>query len=462
MRRKYLPGFKEALEWLDDNYGFFLTPVLNMGYPEVDMECDSAYVTLDVKAEGGFVFRVNPEFTGNCSTEELAGVLAHETMHVLLGHMRLVENYTDPKRFNIAADVIINDYLYDAGFQLPDGVLRGESVVGYDCALADLADVYHAIKMPEKQQGSSQDEKSPQGSAPAGGGQGSNSSDGGQGEQPGADETHESCGFSERIREAIEAARNAGEDIEKALKEGAKDVQDNVGALMPADLDQAAQKTGLAAGSGFFTEDEYASENGMTLNWAKLLSEVEPDILKKPGKLRTPEQTSWHAPRRKLVSYYPKIVLPTTKVKEEEPKKKRGDSKPMLVLALDCSGSIPRDMVNKMTRLARSVPEDLIEIQVCTFSTYYVPFDPQAAHNKTASGGTDFSAVEHYVRKISKGKYPKAVIVITDGEAQFYSVKPKNEELKNWTWLMTYNSYRTQHLEQMSGKERVKALKDFI
>lgn len=480
----HVPGFVEAANWLDDNFPTFLGPILNMGSPRSISDCPTAYVALDPKEKGGFFFGVNPTFSSSCTTEEFAGALAHETMHVLLSHLTLVSKYDDARRFNLAADAIINDYLTDMGFTLIEGAVNGQDLVGYNCARRDIDDVYHAI--PEEESSSEDEDEGSQGmpgdpgdsgdsssgspsgadqsesSQPSSDSEGSSSEDASSdappsGNQPGedaqTDDAHEPCGFHERATKALEEAEREGKDSATIGSKIDAEIRKALGESFPADLDADAPKSSLSApgaGSGFSTAEGYASETGMKVDWVKLLAAINPDILKKPGALKPKMKTSYHAPRRKITSLYPGVILPNSREAEKKHKKKKGSLKPSIVLALDTSGSIPRSMVAKMQELALTVPQDLIDVRCCTFSTQYVPFDINRKSNKIAYGGTAFSAVEEFVRSVKatefNGSYPSAVVVITDGGASFYGngMSPTRDQLKeNWHWVSTSKSYFT-------------------
>lgn len=65
----------------------------------------------------------NPGFVTAQSIEQLIGLLCHEAMHDGFGHHARLLNL-DHQRANVAADLAINDLLFDCGIKLPDGGLR--------------------------------------------------------------------------------------------------------------------------------------------------------------------------------------------------------------------------------------------------------------------------------------------------------------------------------------------------
>lgn len=106
--------------------------------------------SVQTMATNGEEIRYNADFVATLSKPELVFVLAHETMHSVLEHMYRREK-RDAKRWNIAADYVINDLLvkefgHGSLGALPKGALydpnlvaNGESTVEVYNALPDDA-----------------------------------------------------------------------------------------------------------------------------------------------------------------------------------------------------------------------------------------------------------------------------------------------------------------------------------
>jgi predicted metal-dependent peptidase len=73
-------------------------------------------------ATNGFRISYDPEFMKKLSLAEIKGVLKHEVMHIASMHHLRRQN-RDPKKWNIAADYVINALLVEEGVTLPQGVL---------------------------------------------------------------------------------------------------------------------------------------------------------------------------------------------------------------------------------------------------------------------------------------------------------------------------------------------------
>jgi len=112
----------------------------------------------------------NPDFMDKCSDEELFGVVLHESLHIILMHMwRRGER--DPRLWNIANDAIINAYIKQRLYQLPEGAVH----IGWVKESMDSEHVYKRLKRQEdehkqqQQQSGSGDGEEGDSDAPSGG-----------------------------------------------------------------------------------------------------------------------------------------------------------------------------------------------------------------------------------------------------------------------------------------------------
>jgi len=65
----------------------------------------------------------NPEYAAGLSHRELAGVLLHEVLHCALKHVSR-RGDRDPRVYNVAADVVVNEMVLQQEYQLPCGHVR--------------------------------------------------------------------------------------------------------------------------------------------------------------------------------------------------------------------------------------------------------------------------------------------------------------------------------------------------
>jgi hypothetical protein len=437
----YKRGYRDSIDYLDYNFAFFLTHVLNMGKPELDPGIPTAAVLLPSKKarRDDFKYIFNPTLFAMLDTEERAFVMAHETMHVLLNHLMLLRKgqeqgkFKDMRRFNIAADCVINDYLVGMGLEpgrMANYGVFGPQTVGYNCANATVTQVYDDV--PEPQDDDQQQD-----------------GDGGSSGDP----------LDDFMKQAAAAQSNPGfddhswleakdTDAEAEAEKLGQDAKDNAQGSTPQDLeDKKSSDAGNPPPSivhGIGTgEDQrmqrWQEEKGVSMKWAELLREIDPDMFKKGG---PPPRPSYHSPRRKLVGInrdlraagQRPVILPVIR---KDDRRKDGEI-PSIFMALDASGSCAHH-INTFITLAKSVPANKIKLWCVTFTTVVRDLD---LDNPTYhSGGTAFGPIEEYVRTRvvpELGHYPKAVVVVTDGDGHF-SPKPAEEHKARWTWLLTDN-----------------------
>lgn len=112
---------------------------------------------LSTCATNGKILWINPEKFAKLTVKERVGMLAHEIMHVILQHASRKHAYLQlglgpdfkvfsTKRFDHAADYIINAHLIAQGFTLPLGSLQNSQVTGDDI----IDEVY--LKLPDDEE----------------------------------------------------------------------------------------------------------------------------------------------------------------------------------------------------------------------------------------------------------------------------------------------------------------------
>jgi predicted metal-dependent peptidase len=514
-RRQLEAHYRGAFDWLDNNYAYFVTNVLSIGRPAWTSEIPTAAVGLQEaeenykKAKVGqrhetdFEFLFNPAFASKLDTRTMAFVLAHEAMHISLNHLKLSDRWLDKderkrlidkyqawrrhegerltrdeiksmveqqqiaKRLNFAMDAVINDYLAQAGFHVDgfvnkDGkpcAIRGESLIGEDCAFLTVTEVMDRLEDQEEEQGdcdscdgtgeqSDEDGNGTGEPCPDCEGTGSASGDA-RGE--GAMDSHDwmlDPEFADMMADAIDKAMD---EIEKAQNlppdlQDKKDAEDGQETAEEQALNKAMQ-----AGSEEGNIREFQEVHGLSMAWIKLLQEVDPDIFKEPG-LAPPPVPDWRNRPRKLGAFSrDQLNLPT--LKQDVRQEKKSKTKPAIVIALDYSGSIGAHDADRFATLAKSIPQERIKLFACTFTTTYREFDIENPHGG-GIGGTNFEAIVQFindkVRPELDGAYPKAVVVITDGCASIRTW-PTAEESESWYWLLSPDNYYDYYEKNRGG-----------
>jgi predicted metal-dependent peptidase len=96
-------------------YGHFL-----MGVPKAfDLTVPTAAVSLFERQM--VKLRINPQFWDSISEAHRYGLVKHEVLHIVLRHLVFLKNYANRAIFNIAADLVVNQFI--APEQLPDGAV---------------------------------------------------------------------------------------------------------------------------------------------------------------------------------------------------------------------------------------------------------------------------------------------------------------------------------------------------
>lgn len=435
--------WRDAVDYLNNNYAYFLTEVLNIGKPSWDPTVPTAAVALKDdadKSDGShFKFVFGPAFAEQLSVEQFAAIMAHETLHILLEHLWMVHPdsrlrcFKDLRRFNIAADCVINDYLSNYGFEFPDGVVHGDDVVGFDCSAVSIHEVYHLIEQMSDEEF----------------------------EQKFGGDGFTSIDIHDWMTDATPEERR---EMAKALK--------GLGIPMPddcKDLTDPKEYTGNGVDASRSPVDMKANGQDLSLAWHDLLKKVDPDIVRKKGFGRR-ELSSFRTPRRKLIGFPSGgAILPV--LDDPVGEMANAGSRTVIALALDTSGSISRQVVDAFVGLAQSIPSNKVDVVCCSFTTDYMELDLD--NPVYHGGGTCFSAIEEFIKQKVEpdlGNYPSAVIVVSDGEAEFYSRKIAKEHKDNWHWLLcnghdpkgNASSHSKNRLVNTFSTEQVMDLREFI
>lgn len=83
--------------------------------------------TIPTAATNGRQIMINPQFFDRLSLDQQEAVLLHEVLHAALLHVSRGTG-RDSKRWNIAADIVVNGILTREGFDLPEGGVREQAL----------------------------------------------------------------------------------------------------------------------------------------------------------------------------------------------------------------------------------------------------------------------------------------------------------------------------------------------
>jgi predicted metal-dependent peptidase len=435
--------YRRGMKWLDEHQPFFTSFVVALGVPTITHTADTAEVRLN-RERDELELALNPEWLADKTDAEAGAVLAHEAYHVLLDHFHeLTQTTIFPNHTALvyAHECIINDSLVNEFFSVPKEMFFGPELVGEDCSNLSTEEAYRLFEhMADEQQSQSGAGEAGEGDEGDAGGMGGS----GLPECPFklviVDDAAQE--LADRLDQAMIDAAHSGDVKPQDVPQELADRMAEIGLI--TDAAPRADARGFGAGSQQSAADILMEQNkSLNLNWVEILAQINPKIMESAGDVRRQTKANWAAPRRKMAYAYPNVILPTIKTIDDRDGN-TPEKKPTVLLALDFSGSIPRNMTQVLALLARSIPKDLMDVHAYTFSTITVPFDPEVkGYQRTASGGTDFSCVERVAKEMQakdpQKNYPY-VICMTDGEADFNSLKPNEQQLKEqWFWMATDN-----------------------
>lgn len=410
--------FDNAIDELYKTNHFLAAEITKLGYPKMVRGYPPTAGVMWDKARKKICFMFNEKFAEKVNDEEFMFTVAHETRHVIGGHIFFLrdeidklERLNEPKKkinrfamkFNKAADCVVNDslvnlYKFPKCFSTKEDMFQacyGKEMVGVDCQDLTAMDVFYLL--PEAQEG--EDDV----------------------------ENHE--GWKSFMNEDgtmdkgfVDAVKNFIEDNmdNSALSDEEMEQVDKIKESMENSLDTYTQQAGNTAVG---KSRSIGSVGNESLKWSHILSHfVETKKI----------EDVWNRPHRKLVSTYPDVILPTSKYKEKQE----------IFVAIDSSGSIDYNALRLFATVLKNSPGNL-DIRAISFDTMCYEYDVKGDDPPKGGGGTAFHIIENYIQTNLK-KYPKAVFVLTDGHGS-----PVNPEFPNrWCWIL-YGHYITTYCDTM-------------
>ena len=392
--------FKKAIDDLYDSACNLATEVTKLGYPKLSKRVPTAGVSWD-KQRKQICFEFNEEFAKKLSDEEFSFVVAHEAMHMAICHVfliteqvgkirrnsklsdqdKIIQSNIFMMKSNIAADCVVNDSLvniYKLKPQLEDIAVYGKKTVGFDCDNLSMMEVYrmlpevkfHVFDVHDWESFMDKDGKI-------------------------------NKDFADKIKSFIE--RN--------LNNSALSDEEN---QRIQDAAEAFQNSQQAGSTPLGCRRPVVKVGRNFVNWSRLVLEII-DAKK--------QEDHWSRPNRRLISIYPKVILPLFEPQEIE----------TVFVAIDASGSIDPDQLSLFVDVVRNSPKRF-KIEAVTFDTQCYPLnimeeDPQGG------GGTAFQCIQDYITKTYK-KSPRCIVVLTDGHGSFINA----EFPDRWCWLLTDQS----------------------
>lgn len=328
---------------------FYGTLAMGMGCEIVGDEITETMAT------DGKALYVNPAWVDTQGDPELRFTVAHEALHVALGH-HTRRGTRDPKLWNVATDHVINLALIAEGFKAPEGILADPRFAGMSAEQVYAALAKEGGGKPQPQQGQSK--------SGAGGG------------APG------------QIGDVLDAADPADQAAMRAAE-----LERQVKAVQAATAAKAAGKASVA-GSEIMADIRAAK-----VNWRDALQRFADDAIR--------SDYAWHAPDRRFLSreiYIPGMVH---------------DGMGRLVVIMDQSGSVNADahgaFTGELITAIDTVQPAAVDVIYCDTKVMrhdsFEDGEPVTIANMRG-GGTNMQPAFDLAATLD----PKAVICFTDLE----------------------------------------------
>ena len=238
--------------------------------------------------------------------------------------------------------------------------------------------------------------------------------DGGEGAEPEFSDEAIQEAIAEWLQDALQDAMN-NNTMDEALADLINEATSD-GTLDENMVSGTGFTIGSPTGKTRDTDDVNIPDN-MSLDWARLLKEIDPRILtvgRKTLAFNNTEQRSFARVYRPLATFYPDVIIPGHIGEDGTPD---GDDNavPTIILALDYSGSTPEWFLEVIVALADTIPTEGADVRVITWSNDVVEWDEN--RNVCEQWGTDIDLVFEYAKEVSEEiNGDPYVIVVSDGE----------------------------------------------
>ena len=349
-------------------------------------------------ATDGRTCYINPDFWQTLNAREQEGLIAHEVMHKMLTHITRAQALKlDPRLSNIAADYVGNEILLEAGFTLPQGALVDPVLTAKGGHT--MEGVYRVLQKQGNGNGQ-------------GKGQGNGQPQQGNG-QPGQPGQAGSDGLPNPLDEMLAPTDAKGQPMDEA--ELARETSEWLEQVAVAA--QSAKRRGkLPAGLERVLDGVIKGK----VRWQDVLAQF---LTRSREDRRT-----WARPSRRYASMG--VYLPSM----------TGESIGEIVVAVDCSGSIDKDMLARFTSEMQALHSSLRprKMHVLSFDAKVhthveVTPDEQFTPRWQGGGGTAFAPIWAHVE--NHGIAPVCAVVLTDLDCSRWGDAPDYPVL----WISTSN-----------------------
>lgn len=346
------------------------------------MEATDEIPTACVTSEGAIKY--NPQFVERMDFEELLFLLAHEAMHVALGHLPRMKD-RDHKLWNYACDAVINDLLEAEGIGRP--IIGGVKMRGAKNRTAE--EIYEELKQKPPQN------RGRKGSS----GDGQGGSTQGQGTA--------AAGTEDLRQEELDKYATSA-DVSEAVAKAKQEL---------AQAAQGARLSGKLSGAVSQLVDKTLSTK---VPWRS--------VLERHMTSKADQHRSWSRPNKR---YMPRHYLP---------RRERLPAMGKLVVGIDVSGSVTDEEIARYLGAVNEIievcpPEEIYVVYATTrvehvdrYGREDYPIKPTPSGSR---GGTDLRCIMRWMEK--EDVDADLAVVFTDGCTPYPSRLPCET-----IWAITY------------------------
>ncbi len=344
-----------------------------MGVPEFTNDKAIPYGAVAFNRNGGFVrFIINEDFWNKCSREERKFLICHEALHVILNHGKRFQKYSDKIRANKAGDISINHMLVDS-FDFDRSKLDFASILCW---------IDTVFKEPDKIQSQREFEY-----------------------------YYEQMEDDDKVNDDAPGGFDTHTVLDEISDEDMKSIIDDI----PLDV---LESFGKKAGDG--SVEDLIKHRKIKVKkikgWEGLVQQF--------TKRGAAQVSDFKTKNRRHSMLSKSFILPNYTSGEKDNKE------PDLWFFLDVSHSC-----DEYKHYFKSAGEvffgNNLNIKTFTFDTGVRPINLKK-DKINGGGGTSFTAINNYIEKNCGNKYPDAVFVFTDGEAE--RIDPQHPE--RWHWFL--------------------------
>ncbi len=352
----------------------------------------------------------DPDFFDGLEDGELIFIVIHEAMHVLFGHHVFMKNEKiNPMIFNLAADAVINDMIIDRlekkmkhiEIKPKEGLIYGMGLIGENCSNRSAMYVYRKL----------------------------------------LNEVEKAImGLSNMFKDILDGITDP-EEIKKKIEEILKDLierskqsgsHDCWNIIPQDDLEKILSKYGIKMEdlSLEFSKDKQRGTNPGGVEELVRKKEVKfslSRLIKHIVSKKNEDSNyydSWRRQNSKLLSVYPDFIIPNSEFFQNK-------SRPNLLFAVDCSGSISSEILEEFIGIAKHHSQDY-NVKVITFDVDVAEFSFENM-KVVGRGGTCFENLAKWVNQ-NIGNELEVCFVLTDGWGGEIT---ETLDSNRWFWIIT-------------------------